>query len=857
MHRSTKNVLLASCALVGATALQAPAYSQDTSVAATPTAAAAPAAVAANAQSESSLNDIVVTARRREENVQHVPVAITAFSQATLEKKGISDAFSLNKAVPGLQVNADSGNSTLPSFSIRGRGQFFGAASGSVETYFADVPLSAPYQIPTLPPQFFDLQSVQVLKGPQGTLFGRNTTGGAVLFVPAAATLDKAGGYARMQFGNYNDMQFESAVNVPMGDIAALRVAAFHWFRKGYSKSIPFATTCTPNPADPTNPFDCIRGPDVKVNDPSGRALPVQRYDNQDVTEARATLLLKPTDSFTNSTIFTYHTDQNRSAQRLIGVNTGQPTFDGVEAYQSYLDFATSSLRTTRNNVDLRRGATSTFAIVNTSAFDLSDNLTIKNIFGYINSSGYGNNPGTADGFPAAAVDLPAPARQLHNHQTTDELQLQGNLFDNRLTYVGGAMIDLTRQPGSNDKINIDTNSFPDSTGTLYDEQFRQSRFTSKSVFGSATFKVTDTFSLSGGIRRTWDNIRERSCEYNTFPTASDATACADTVGFVTGAKKFAGWSYNGGVEWHPDDKTMLYGGYRRGYKRGGFNAKGTGLSLFSPETVDDFYAGVKKDVRLGDIRGHVNVEGFWDNYKNAQRSYLAFDLSVGALSTVVQNAPKQTYRGFDMDFDLDVTRWLELSGSYTFIDAFYKKFPDNTCNVQGTTIGMAPGIYCFNILGVPGGGSFVPVAAIEAINPGDQSDNPVGLVSKHKLSFTARFHTEIGSAGEIAFAPTFSYQSRFYINDQAFRQPNAGAAIFGPVNSAAHGANLAPGYKTVDLRVEWNHIMGSNFDLAGNVTNLTNKTFITGGSGIYQLGFNNVTFGAPRMFTVEAKVHF
>jgi iron complex outermembrane receptor protein len=846
---------MTSCALVGALGLLAPAHAQDTPAAAPSTAAAAP--VATHVQTESSLNDIVVTARRREENVQRVPVAITAFSQATLEKKAISDPFSLNKAVPGLQVVADSGNSALPTFSIRGRGQFFGAASGSVESYFADVPLSAPYQIPTLPPQFFDLQSVQVLKGPQGTLFGRNTTGGAVLFVPAAPTLDRAGGYARLQVGNYHDLQFEAAVNVPMGDKAALRVAAFHWHREGYSKSIPYETTCTPNPADPANPFDCIRGPDAKVNDPRGGTLPYQRYDNQDVTEARATLLLKPTDSLTNSTIVTYHTDQDRSAQRLIGVNMGQPTFYGVLAYQTYLDFATTSLRTTRNNDDLRRGATGTFAVINTTSFDLSDNLTIKNIFGYINASGYGNNPGSADGFPGAAVDLPAPARQLHNYQTTDELQLQGNLLDNRLTYVAGAMIDMTRQPGANDEINIATNSFPDTSGTKYDEQFRQSRFTSKSLFGSATFKLTDTFSLTGGIRRTWDNIRERSCEYNTYPTASDATACAETVGFITGQKKFKGWSYNGNAEWHPDDKTMLYGGYRRGYKRGGFNAKGSGLSLFSPETVDDFYAGVKKDVRLGDIRGHINVEGFWDNYKNAQRSYLAFDLSVGALSTVVQNAPKQTYRGFDMDFDLDATRWLELSGSYTFVDAFYKKFPDNTCNIQGTSIGAAPGLYCFNILGVPGGPTFVPVATIQAINPGDQGDNPVGLVSKHKLSLTARFHTEIGSAGEIAFAPTFSYQSRFYINDQAFRQPNASAAIFGPVNSAAHGATYSPGYKTVDLRVEWNHVMGSNFDLAGNVTNLTNKTFITGGSGIYQLGFNNVTFGAPRMFTVEAKVHF
>src|SRR6476620_2784987 len=144
---------------------------------------------------------IIVTARRTEENLQDVPVAITAFSQKSLDERAIKTSFDLAKSVPGLVVNAGSGNAALPDFSIRGRGQFFGAASGSVETYFADVPLSPPFPIPTLPPQYFDLASVQVLKGPQGTLFGRNTTGGAVLFVPQGPTKD-FGGYVRAQGGN-------------------------------------------------------------------------------------------------------------------------------------------------------------------------------------------------------------------------------------------------------------------------------------------------------------------------------------------------------------------------------------------------------------------------------------------------------------------------------------------------------------------------------------------------------------------------------------------------------------------------------------------------------------------------------
>ncbi|MBV9842335.1 MAG: TonB-dependent receptor [Sphingomonadaceae bacterium] len=837
---------MASCALAAAFAFEAPVFAQNA-----PSAASSDATGSSNSQSTlqpSNGGDIVVTARRRAESLEHVPVAVTAFSQVALERKAISDPFSLNKAVPGLQVDADSGSGALPSFSIRGRGQFFGAASGSVETYFADVPLSAPYQIPTLPPQFFDLQSLQVLKGPQGTLFGRNTTGGAVLFVPAAPT-DQLGGYARLQGGTHEDVQFEAAVNLPFSEKVMLRLAAFEWHRKGYTHT--------------TGGFV----------DRFGNLLPEQYFDNQDVTEVRGTLLLKPTDTFTNSTIFTYHTDKNRGTTQVNKVNPASPYGPLINAFYTKTngvpDYLTDGPRVTEENVDLRRPPSSTFAVINTSTLALADALTVKNIFGYIHSTGWGNNPGDADGSPAPAVDLPKPPRFLHNFQTTDELQLQGNLLDNRLTYIIGGMIDLTRQPGGLDSINIATNSgLPGAPG--FDEQFRQSTFTTKSLFGSATYKLTDTLSVTGGIRNTWDNIKERSCENDSLVDQSSAATCAATVGFTVGQKKFSGLSYNGSIEWRPNAYTMIYGGYRRGYKRGGFNAKGTGLALFAPETVDDFYVGLKQDLgRLG-LPGHFNIEGFWDNYHNAQRSFLSFDPSVGALATVIANAPKARYRGFDMDFDVEPTKWLELFGNYTFVDAKYLKYPDNTCSINSTNTpvpGLVPGTnYCFEggaFAGAPGvvliggGAGFVPNAVIQAINPGDQATNPMGLVSRHKFSLGARFHTEMSDGSEIALSPSVNYQSKFYINDQAVRQPNAGAALFGPVNSAAVGATVAPGYTTVDLRVEWNKIRGSKFDIAANVTNLTNKTFITGGAGIYQLGFNAVAYGAPRMFTAEVKYHF
>src|ERR1700693_3485937 len=185
--------------------------------------------------SADKLEEVVVTARRQTERLQDVPTAVEAFDEKALTEKSITSSFDLARNVPGLIV--DTGPGGMQQFSIRGRGLNFGAAAGSVETYFAEVPMSAPYQMPTLPPQYFDLSSLEVLKGPQGTLFGRSTTGGAVLITPQAPTND-FGGYARLQGGNYHDFQAEAALNVPLvADHALLRVAVFDWQREGYMRT--------------------------------------------------------------------------------------------------------------------------------------------------------------------------------------------------------------------------------------------------------------------------------------------------------------------------------------------------------------------------------------------------------------------------------------------------------------------------------------------------------------------------------------------------------------------------------------------------------------------------------------------
>lgn len=349
-----------------------------------------------------------------------------AYSQASLNERAITTSYDLAKSTPGLVVNAGSGNASLPDFSIRGRGQFFGAASGSVETYFADVPLSPPFQIPTLPPQYFDLSSVQVLKGPQGTLFGRNTTGGAVLFVPQAPT-DNFEGYVRAQLGNFDNRQIEAAVNVPLGEIGALRIAGFKWNRKGYSRT---------------------KGGELDFT--TFLPLPVQYFNNQDITELRAMLRLNLSDAIENSTIVTWHSDKNRGSSQVIAGRAGS-AFGAAVAGS-----ITGNPYIANLDTNLNRKASSTYGLINTTTVDLSDDIRIKNIFSYISAKGYGNNPSDVDGAAIPAINVVTPLRQLKNRQLVNELQVQGSVADGKLDFIFGGIYDQTRQPGGDSTINVD-----------------------------------------------------------------------------------------------------------------------------------------------------------------------------------------------------------------------------------------------------------------------------------------------------------------------------------------------------------------------------------------------------------------
>lgn len=299
--------------------------------------------------------DIIVTARRVQERLQDVPISMTVFNQDQIAQRNIVNAQDLAQYTPSLSSNSTFGsdNST---FAIRGFVQDVGT-SPSVGVYFADVvaPRGGSGSISSGdgagPGSFFDLQNVQVLKGPQGTLFGRNTTGGAVLLVPQKPT-GQFEGYAEGSIGNYDMRRVQAVLNIPVTDTLRLRFGADRLKRDGWLQN-----TSGIGPKD---------------------------FLDTNYLALRASIVADLTPTLENYTVISYNrSNTNGPIQPVIACRPGYSLGDFACAQLADAKAKGEGFYTVRNDVAAPRSKLETWQIVNTSTWIATDTLTVKNIASY------------------------------------------------------------------------------------------------------------------------------------------------------------------------------------------------------------------------------------------------------------------------------------------------------------------------------------------------------------------------------------------------------------------------------------------------------------------------------------------
>jgi iron complex outermembrane recepter protein len=632
---------------------------------------AAPAG--ADRSAPNQIEEIIVQARRTAENQQTVPIAVTTVGEEALQDATVNYVGDIERLVPSLQIRKGSTGQTA--FTVRGAFSGF-VSDAAVDTYVDEVPIDSR----TLEYGLFDIASVQVLKGPQGTLFGRNSTGGAVLFFTRRPELNSVNGYASVRLGNYDERRLEAALNLPLGDTFAVRAAVGAERRDGPVRSV-------------------TGGPD---------------YGNRDNHNLRLSALWRPNEVFENYVQVTdYRVRENRLPREATSIDCPAPLpacFAGAAFLASNAqEFALPDKETVNNfpnQNDINRRS-----ITDTLTLDLGG-ATFKNVAYY----GYTDILFTNDydGTPQQVIDAG------ENHKANfyyNEAQLFGSVLDDQLDWRVGLL--ASRVVGSFHGYNtIFPFLFPQGAPANY---YGQSQFDSRAVFGEGTYRFGGALkglSLTLGARYTWDERTNdiqgfggpnQVCQYQGFaggvPTGvpfpdTDLITCTRSLKL-----KSSDPNYNFTLSYQLSDDWLVYGSIRRGYKAGGFNTltppgeAGAELATYDPETVWAYEAGSKTDFRIGDMPVRLNAAVFRSEYDSIQatQTYVGQTVAVIVSNRSPNGAPnKAVIKGGEIEARILPASWLEINAFYSRVWSEYESFTDQTgADLSGQDVeGITPETY-------------------------------------------------------------------------------------------------------------------------------------------------------------------
>lgn len=628
-----------STALIALAAAATPAFAQDD---------IAPAAAEQPAEDDGV---ITVTARRREENLQDVPIAVTAYSGEALERQGASDITDLNDTTPNVTLETSRAtNTTLTAF-IRGVGQQDPVAGfeAGVGLYLDDVYLNRP-QAAVL--DIYDVERIEILRGPQGTLYGRNTIGGAIKYVTRRLGAEPSLN-ARANIGTDEQLDLIVSASTPLSDQVRIGASAARLSRDGFGENL-------------NNGLD--------------------NY-NRDVWAARGTVELEPGPNVFIRLSGDYSLDNSdpRNGHRLItGLLSGAPVLNdvydnraGINSPEQRVEAYGGAMR-----VELRLG-----------------DVTLRNIMAYRQDRS--DTSIDFDSLPAADVDVPAVYR---NNQFSNEFQLlyQG---DGPLQGIIGLYY-LNANANNVFDVILATTS-PIALPGLTASTFGDVNTKTWAIYGDFTYDITGQLQLSVGGRFTHDRRRATVIRANYLFGPSPALGGTGVqLGALTsnfqGEDTFEEFTPRASLSFQPDDNNTIYASYSRGFKGGGFDPRGLSTAApdlngngvrepneifdyfqFEPEQVTSYEVGYKAN--LFDRRLRLAIAGFYADYRDVQvpGSVGAVINGVPTFVGVTTNAGAATFKGVEVEAVATLFRGgngsrLNFAGTLGYLDAQYDEFITN-----------------------------------------------------------------------------------------------------------------------------------------------------------------------------------
>ena len=691
------------------------------------------------------LEEVIVTAQKRTESLQDVPMAIASISGDKIQRAGIQDLSELSSYIPNLTISEQSGAS--PSrIVIRGVGSGNNAGFDQSVGMFVDGVYSGRAQ--QFLTAFLDVGSVEVLKGPQGTLFGKNTVAGAISIRSARPTKNMEGEIRTSYETEYGDTETSGYISGPITENLQGRLTAKQSNKDGYFDNI-------------------VRDVDEK---------------SRDSQSVRGSLLFQPTDAIEIYAKLEYSDQETEGATNQVSNTDGYLRGQALNNYISPLEDGKLDDKSTSNSFSKETGDTDTLNSVVELTWNMDNGFVFTSVTSY-------SDYDTELVYDADFTDLKVIEGRTFEEfeQYSQEFRIASPVGET-VDYVAGIYYDMH-------ELNYDTRFDLDaspvglplpslSSGSDYNQDSE-----TLAVFAQATWNMTDTLALTGGLRWARDS-KEVDTDSNAyeFATFTPSASLAPIAKLLTGREVFQlkddrsteNLSPTINLQWSYSDQGMAYARISRGYKSGGFNPSlvtNTPESFeFDDEKADNLEIGIKTSLFEG--AATFNLAAFYTEFSDRQVS------TYSSTGFIVGNAAESTSKGIEMDGRWRATEYLTIGASLAYLKSEYDDFEDAACSPsQVNPVNPSPG--CDLIT-----------------ESQDLSGRPTTLAPEWSGNLLANYIRPITNTIDLNVSVDVIYSDEFYINptideglkQKSFTKVNARIGIAGNDNTweiAAVGKNL------------------------------------------------------------------
>ena len=629
------------------------------------------AALTIAAPAMAQVDEITVTARKKEENLQDVPASISALSQEQIERGFLQDVRDIQNFVPNVvfdEVNVGSaGNAAV---SMRGMSfqdvekSFDPAVGIMVDGFFLGSPNGSIYKT-------LDVERIEILRGPQGTLFGKNTIGGLIHVIRSKPT-GEFGGKVKLDYGSFDRYGVDALVNLPEWNGLSLKGTIGYHHHNGYFNNVVTGDT--------NGELDYLAyGVNARFA-PSAGFFIDYRFDRYEDDSDTTPLVNVSSPTSVSCAVFLVC---------ATGPDLNDSAFGGRYNTGSTVDYGLAYFNNTTH--------------ILTSGLDLSDNFTVKYIGGYQKTDeDITNNFG---GFNIGPEVFFAGRRPQEYKQYSNELQINGELSSTLSFVAGGYQWHAEYEMAQDFFLHPAVGGLGvpgvDPTTAADLRQDTRHKTNSWSAYGEINFDVTDRLEVTAGARyideekaicsrfavpltqigAPADLVIFDSCD-NPAPTdlAAAGLSGATLARYLAGFRPTAQWKdpiWKGSIKYDWNDNFNTWFTYSTGFRSGGFNGRGNSFNSsatpYDPEKVHNYEAGFKS--QFADNRVQINAAYFYTSYRDMQLDSNVQTPLASGQETIVNNAAKARIQGVEIDAVATPTPWWTLTGSFGWLDAEYKEF--------------------------------------------------------------------------------------------------------------------------------------------------------------------------------------